>query len=77
MIRLLEELAEPGFGSAAFLTYGVDLGFFEAKVMNVLQQTGCRNVIVVADGYQLKDELNSAAELRYVGVQCPLAVVCC
>ncbi len=74
-MRLLEEIAEPDFGSAAFLTYGADLGFFEAKVINALQESGCRNVVVVADAYQLKDALNSAAELRYVGVQYPLVPV--
>lgn len=75
MIQMLEEIGESGFQSAAFLTYGVDLSFFEAKVMNRLQETGCRNVIVVADGHQAKDALNSAAQLRYVGVQCPLVTV--
>ena len=33
MIQMLDEIDEPGFQSAAFLTYGVDLGFFEAKVI--------------------------------------------
>lgn len=75
MINLLEEIADRGFGSAAFLTYGADLGFFESKVMTALQDSGCRNIIVVADGHQLKDALNSAAELRYVGVQYPLIPV--
>lgn len=75
MISLLEEIAEEGFGSAAVLTYGVDLGFFENKVMGALQESGCRNIIVVADGHQVKDALNSAAELRYVGVQYPLVPV--
>ena len=75
MIRLLEEIAEPGFGSAAFLTYGADLGFFESKVMNALQESGCRNVVVVADGHQAKDALNSAAELRYVGVHYPVVPI--
>src|SRR5918994_1248204 len=75
MIRLLDEVGETGFQSAAFLTYGVDLTFFEAKVMNRLQETGCRNVIVVADGHQSKDALNSAAQLSYIGVQCPLVTV--
>jgi hypothetical protein len=75
MIRLLDEVGEPGFQSAAFLTYGVDLTFFEAKIMNRLQENGCRNVIVVADGHQSKDALNSAALLRYVGVQCPLVTI--
>lgn len=75
MIRLLEEVAEQGFGSAAFLTYGADLGFFESKVMSTLQESGCRNIIVVADGHQVKDALNSAAQLRYIGVQYPLVPV--
>lgn len=75
MIRLLDEIGESGFQSAAFLTYGVDLTFFEAKVMSHLQENGCRNVIVMADGHQSKDALNSAALLRYVGVQCPLVTV--
>lgn len=75
MISLLEEVADQGFGSAAFLTYGADLGFFESKVMGALQESGCRNIIVVADGHQTKDALNSAAELRYIGVQYPLVPV--
>jgi hypothetical protein len=75
MINLLDEVGESGFQSAAFLTYGVDLGFFETKVMNRLLETGCRNAIVVADGHQAKDALNSGAQLRYVGVQCPLVTV--
>lgn len=75
MISLLEEVADQGFGSAAFLTYGADLGFFESKVMGALQESGCRNIIVVADGHQIKDALNSAAELRYIGVQYPLIPV--
>lgn len=72
MIDLLDEIAEPGFQSAAFLTYGVDLGFFEAKIVNRLLETGCRNAIVLADGHQAKDALNSNAQLRHVGLQCPL-----
>ena len=75
MIDLLGEVAERGFGSAAFLTYGADLDFFERKVMGRLRDSGCRNIIVVADGHQLKDALNSAAELRYVGVQYALVPV--
>jgi hypothetical protein len=75
MIRLLDEVNESGFQSAAFLTYGVDLTFFESKVMSRLQEMRCHNVIVVADGHQSKDALNSAAQLRYVGVQCPLVSV--
>jgi hypothetical protein len=75
MINLLNEVAEEGFGSAAFLTYGIDLNFFDTEVMRSLQESGCRNVLVVADGHQLKDDLNSAAWLRYVGVHCPIVPV--
>ena len=75
MIDLLDEIAEPGFQSAAFLTYGVDLGFFEAKIVNRLLETGCRNAIVLADGHQAKDALNSNAQLRHVGLQCPLVTI--
>lgn len=75
MIDLLDEIAEPGFQSAAFLTYGVDLSFFETKIMNRLLETGCRNAIVLADGHQAKDALNANAQLRHVGVQCPLVTV--
>lgn len=75
MIQLLDEIGESGFQSAAFLTYGTDLGFFETKVMNRLLEMGCRNVVVLADGHQVKDALNSAAQLRYVGVQCPIVPI--
>ena len=75
MIQLLDEISEEGFGSAAFLTYGADLGFFETKVLGAIRESGCRNIIIVADGHQVKDALNSAAELRYVGVQYPLVPV--
>lgn len=72
---MLEEIEETGFGSAAFLSYGMDLSFFDSQVMGRLQETGCRNVVAICDGRRLADELNAAAGLRYVGVQCPVIPV--
>jgi hypothetical protein len=75
MIRMLDEVGEQGFQSAAFLTYSLDLNFFESKVMSPLHESGCRNVAVITDGYQFKHALDYAPAPRYIGTQCPVITI--
>ena len=61
-----------GFTGAVFLTYSLNLTFFEQIVAPALDQAGCSNVLILADpdGYQQALEMGAnsiqTAGLRYV-----------
>lgn len=66
-----------GFAGAVFLTYTLNLTFYEQVIAPRLDQAGCSNVLIIADpdGYQGAMDMGlqsiSGAGLRYVCVPLP------
>jgi hypothetical protein len=64
---LLKRLEDGRFEHAVFLTYSLDLLYFETAVVRHLVRRGCGNVIVFADGRHVAEELTKVADPRWVG----------
>ncbi len=61
---LLEEIDKSAFEHAIFLTYGIDLPFFEDSILRSLLRQEARNVAVFADGRHAAGQLRHLAEMK-------------
>jgi hypothetical protein len=61
---LLEELDKGAFDHAVFLTYGLDLPFFEDSILHSLLRQESRNVLLFADGNHVATQLGHLAEMK-------------
>ena len=59
-----------GYSGAVFLTYTLDLGFYEQIVAPALERTGCSNVLIIADPEGYAEALvRGKFKVRYAGLR--------
>ena len=72
MIKMLNSLTQQPSENCIFLTYNVDLLFFEYIVFEPLYAAGCRNILIMCDPGQYQVALRDASELRHAGQRYPI-----
>jgi hypothetical protein len=64
-LSLLEVVEDTAFEHAVFLTYGIDLPFFEDSIIRALLRQETRNIAVFADGKHVAQQMRHLSEMRH------------